>query len=353
MHSLTIEPIGETVDVADGQSILDACLRAGVWLPHACCHGLCGTCKVEILDGEVDHRDASSFALMDFERDEGKTLACCGTLASDATIEAEIDEDPDAQYFSVRDHSAAVIAYEDVTPDVRVIRLRVDGDGVAFQPGQYINLEVPGTDKPRAFSMAQSPGEQNRIELHIRRVEGGQATGWLHSHIQLGQKLSFSGPYGRFFVRKSKEKPLLFLAGGSGLSSPKSMILDLLEQGCTQPITLIHGVRGRKDLYCGALFERLAREHDNLRYVAALSAPDPSDDWSGETGFVHDVAARLFDGKFAGSVAYLCGPPPMIEACIRTLMKGRLFERDIFTEKFVTLGDGDAALARSPLFKRI
>jgi phenol hydroxylase P5 protein len=147
---------------------------------------------------------------------------------------------------------------------------------------------------------------------------------------------------------------MLFLAGGSGLSSPKSMVLDLLETGCRHPITLIHGVRTGADAYFGDLFRSLEAHHPNFRYVPAVSQPGPADvGWTGETGFVHEVAERLFDGSFKGLSAYLCGPPPMIEACIRSLMKGRLFERDIFTERFVTAADGEAGLAKSPLFKRV
>jgi phenol hydroxylase P5 protein len=96
-YALTIEPLGQTIEIEEGQTILDAALRAGIYLPHACCHGLCATCKVQVTDGEVEHGEASSFALMDFERDEQKCLACCATAQSDLVIEAEIDEDPDAE----------------------------------------------------------------------------------------------------------------------------------------------------------------------------------------------------------------------------------------------------------------
>ena len=109
-------------------------------------------------------------------------------------------------------------------------------------------------------------------------------------------------------------------------------------------------MRTAADVYFGDEFRLLEEEHPNFRYVPALSAPDDQG-WDGETGFVHEVAERLYDGKFAGLSAYLCGPPPMIEACIRSLMKGRLFERDIFTERFVTAADGESA--KSPLFKRL
>ncbi len=95
-YQLTLEPLGATIEVEEGQTILDAALRQGIYIPHACGHGLCGTCKVTVEEGEVDHGAANPFALMDFERDDGKTLACCATLQSDTTIEAYIDEDPDA-----------------------------------------------------------------------------------------------------------------------------------------------------------------------------------------------------------------------------------------------------------------
>jgi phenol/toluene 2-monooxygenase (NADH) P5/A5 len=107
-HHLTIEPIGEAIEVADGQTILDACLRAGLYLPHACGHGLCGTCKTVVLEGEIHHGAASPFALMDFERDEGFILACTATLKSDVAIEADVEEDPDARRIPIRDFEGAV-----------------------------------------------------------------------------------------------------------------------------------------------------------------------------------------------------------------------------------------------------
>ena len=91
-YQVTIEPLGTTIEVEDGQTMLDAALRAGIYLPHACCHGLCGTCKVQVVDGEFEHGAASPFALMDVEREEGRCLACCATPTSDVVIEADVDE---------------------------------------------------------------------------------------------------------------------------------------------------------------------------------------------------------------------------------------------------------------------
>jgi phenol hydroxylase P5 protein len=171
--------------------------------------------------------------------------------------------------------------------------------------------------------------------------------------LQVGDTLDLSGPYGQFFVRKSAPEDLIFIAGGSGLSSPQSMVLDLLEQGDSRNITLLQGARNLGELYNRELFERLASEHENFTYVPALDAPLEQDNWQGFTGYVHEAAIAHFDGQFAGHKAYLCGPPPMIDAAITALMQGRLFERDIYMERFLTAADGAEGATRSALFKKI
>ena len=351
-YSLTVEPLGRTVEIREGQTILDACLREGIWLPHACGHGLCSSCKVDVTDGDVDHGPVSPFALMDFEREEGKALACCATPQSDLTIEADLDVDPDARCYPVRDFTATVVEIVDLTPDIKGVWLELNHD-ITFQAGQYINLSLPGMNEPRAYSLANPPSDTRRIELHIRLVPGGQGSTYVHQQLKVGDSLTVSGPYGQFFVRASRSAPMLFLAGGSGLSSPKSMILDLLAQGCTQPMTLIHGVRTAKDVFFADLFQGLAAQYPHFTYVPALSG-EVDAGWTGATGFVHDVAEQQFQGRFSGMQAYLCGPPAMIDAAIQTLMKGRLFEQDIFTERFFSAADraGDGKKS-SPLFRRL
>ncbi|WP_137921330.1 phenol 2-monooxygenase domain-containing protein [Hydrogenophaga sp. 2FB] len=352
-YQLTIEPLGTTIEVEEGQSLLDAALRQGIYIPHACGHGLCGTCKVQVCDGEVDHGHANPFALMEVERDEGKTLACCATLQCDTTIEADIDDEPDARVIPVRDFAGTVRRIVQLTPTIRALHIAIDKP-IEFQAGQYVQLEIPGLGESRAFSIANSPvavNGANEIELNVRIVAGGKGTGYLHQQLKEGDRLRLAGPYGRFFVRSSAQRPKVFMAGGSGLSSPRSMILDLLEGGCTLPITLVYGQRTRDELYYDAEFRALAELYPNFSYVPALSGEPEGSDWDGARGFVHDAAKAHFGGSFAGHQAYLCGPPPMVEACIATLMQGRLFERDIFTEKF--LSAADAQNARSPLFHRL
>lgn len=350
--TMFIEPLRQSVEVAAGQTLLDAALRAGVYIPHACLHGLCGTCKVQVIEGEVDLGEASPFALMDFERDEGKCLACVATATCDLVIEAEIDDEPDAQNHAMQDFIGTVARVTDLTPTAKGVFIELDSD-IEFQAGQYINLHVPGVELPRAFSLANPPSEKRMIELDIRHVPGGQATGYIHNELKAGDKVRLNGPYGRFFVRRSAPENLLFMAGGTGLSSPKSMILDLLAEGETRRITLVYGARNRAELYDDALFRQLAASHANFSYVPALSAPGAADAWDGETGFVHEVAQRHFQGDFRQHKAYMCGPPPMIDACITTLIRGRLFERDMFMEKFISAADTASTARRSPLFKAI
>ena len=351
-YKVTIEPTGEQIEVEEGQSILQAALRQGVWLPFACGHGTCATCKVQVLEGEADLGAASSFALMDIERDEGKVLACCAIPQSDLVIEADIDVDPDFQAFAVQDYRAVVSRLVDLSPTIKGVHLKLDRP-MAFQAGQYINLQLPGVEGTRAFSLANPPSRADEVELHVRRVEGGLATGKIHEGLKVGDAVELSGPYGQFFVRTSQSGDLIFIAGGSGLSSPQSMILDLLEAGDTRQIVLFQGARNRAELYNRELFEALARDHANFTYVPALSQAVEDAEWTGFKGYVHDAAKQHFEGRFSSRKAYLCGPPVMIDSAITCLMQGRLFERDIFMERFYSAADGASESTRSALFKRI
>ncbi len=349
---LTIEPLGQVIPIEEGQTILDAALRSGIYLPHACCHGLCATCKVDVLDGEIEHGDASTFALMDCEKDERKCLACCATAESDLVIEADIDEDPDSKNIPVQDYSGSISDVVGLTPTIKALWISLDNpDGINFQAGQYINLELPDGIGMRAFSIASAPENSNKIELNIRLVPGGAATGFIHEKIKKGDKVKFSGPYGRFFVRKSADLPVIFMAGGSGLSSPRSMILDLLEEGFEHSITLIYGQRNLDELYYHDEFLALEKEYKNFHYLPTLSDEVAGSAWEGCRGYAHEIAKDAFNSDFRSHKAYLCGPPKMIDACINTLMQGRLFERDIHMEKFISAAD--AQQVRSPLFKSI
>jgi phenol hydroxylase P5 protein len=267
-------------------------------------------------------------------------------------IEADIDADPDFLGHPVEDYQAVVTRLEDLSPTIKGVHLKLDRP-MAFQAGQYINLQLPGVEGTRAFSLANTPRRADEVELHVRRVDGGLATTMIHDRLQVGHAVELSGPYGQFFVRTSQRGDLIFIAGGSGLSSPQSMILDLLESGDTRQIVLFQGARNRAELYNRELFEELAREFGNFTYVPALSQAEDDEEWTGFKGYVHDAAKQHFEGRFSSRKAYLCGPPVMIDSAITCLMQGRLFERDIFMERFHSAADGASESTKSALFKRI
>lgn len=349
-YTVTVEPLGREVECRDDQTILDALLRNGVWVPHSCTHGTCATCKVEVLDGEVDHGTSSSFALMDYERDEGKTLVCCAFPQSDVTIEADVDVDEDLEVFPVADYTGTVVEMEDIATDTKRIIIEIDRD-LGFNAGQYMRIMVPGAGVDRTYSMANPPTEQRRLEFQIRRVAGGAATdGWIFKNLAVGDEVRLSGPYGRFVLKTGGEEPVVMIAGGTGLAPIASMIKHALINGeYDGHITLYAGGRSREWLYGVDFFRGLEADYpDQFTYRACLSEDC-------EEGFCEGMVTDVLEADhetLKGYHGYLCGPPAMVEAALKTLMGRRLFPRDIFREDFFNEADKATGGVKSPLIKR-
>lgn len=363
-YTITVEPLGREVECRADQTILDACLRNGVWLPHSCTHGTCATCKAEVLDGDVDHGGSSSFALMDFERDEGKVLPCCAMPRSDVTIEADIDVDESIEVFPVEDYTGTVVELTEIARETRRLVIELDRD-LAFNAGQYLKFQVPGRDgQPpvdRTWSIASPPTETRRIEFHVRRVPGGRGTdGWVFGELAVGDPVFVSGPYGRFVLKVGDDRKAILVGGGTGLAPLTSMVRHALENDAYEgELVLYAGGRSREWLYDEALFRSLAADFaDRFTYRPCLSeeTADEVTASGGDAaaygyGMVTDVISADHP-SLSGCSGYLCGPPPMVEAALKTLMGKRLFPRDIHREDFFNEGDKATGGVKSPLIKR-
>lgn len=349
-YTVTVEPLGRDVECRADQTILDALLRNGVWVPHSCTHGTCATCKVEVLEGEVDHGDSSSFALMDFERDEGKTLVCCAFPQSDVTIEADVDVDEDIEVHPVDDYTGTVVAIEDIATDTKRVTIELDRE-LAFNAGQYMRIMVPGAGVDRTYSMANPPTERRRLEFQIRRVEGGKATdGWIFSALAVGERVQLSGPYGRFVLKVGGDVPVVMVAGGTGLAPIASMVKHaLLNDEYRGHITLYAGGRSKEWLYDVDLFHGLQEQFpDRFTYRPCVSE-------TAEEGYAAGTVTAVLEAdheSLKGHQGYLCGPPAMVEAALKSLMSRRLFPRDIFREDFFNEADKATGGVKSPLIKR-
>jgi len=347
-YTVTVEPLGTEISCREDQAVLDACLREGIWLPHACTHGTCGTCKAEVLEGEVDLGDASPYALLESEREEGCALICVAKPRSDLVIEGEVDAEEGVDVHPVRDYRGRVAVLDDVATDVRRLVIELETP-LVFNPGQYIQLDLPGGDN-RPYSIASTPSDPSRIELHVKRTPDGAATdGWIFKDLRAGDTVTLSGPYGRFSFRPARTQPILLLGSGTGLAPLKSMVRHIADTGGEHVVVLYHGVATRQDLYDREYFETLDAEHDWFSYRPALSR----DKWQGRTGRVPALLAEDYP-KASGHVAYICGSPEMVTDTMKALMKARLFPRDIYREDFFDSGDRAAGtnVVRSPLIRR-
>jgi phenol hydroxylase P5 protein len=351
-YTVRVEPIGSEIECRDDQTILDACLREGIWLPHACTHGTCGTCKAVVLEGEVDLGDASPYALLEIEREEGSALICVAKPKSDVVIEGEVDAEEGVEIHPVRDYTGSVAVLDDIAPWVRRLVVQLE-EPLAFNPGQYVQLNLPdGGSRP--YSVASTPADPARIELHVKRTEGGAATDrWIFDSLAVGDPITLSGPYGKFSFRPLRDKPVLLLGSGTGLAPLKSILQHLVETadetGWENDVVLYHGVATVEELYDRDWLEALAQEHEWFSYRPAVSR----EAFDGRQGRVTSLLIEDFQ-RAAGHSAYICGSPEMVTDTMKALMKARLFPRDIFREDFFDSADraSGANVLRSPLIRQ-
>jgi propane monooxygenase reductase subunit len=338
-HIVRLEPVGIEFEVDEDETVLNAAFRQGLMLMHGCKEGQCAACKSFLLDGEVDLDRYSTFALPDYEQEEGWTLLCRAHALSDVEVELiNFDEEILRSGIAQRTLSTNVEAIEPLTRDIRRLVLRVaDGEELMFYPGQYVDIRIPGSDDYRSFSMAGLPSDRGRLEFMIKLYPGGRFSGLLaDGELAEGDELEIRGPYGVFTLRNSSTRPLLFIGGGAGMAPILSLLRALVEQGSTRAAVYYYGAREKQDLFHLEEMTALADALSEFRFVPALSHQP----WEGASGLITDVVDRS-ERDLTGVDAYLCGPPPMVDAAIELLVRRGLPEAHIYYDKFTTTADAE------------
>jgi propane monooxygenase reductase subunit len=343
-HVVRFEPVGIEIEVDEDQTVLRAAAEQGIMLMHGCKEGQCAACKSFVLDGDDIELDRySTFALPDYEKEEGFTLLCRAHVYEDVTIElVNYDEDMIRAGLPIQEAVAEVVANDPVTHDMRHLVLRlIEPPEIKFFPGQYVDIAIPGTEATRSFSMANtSSRESGQLEFVIKVYPDGLFSHFLDAQLAIGDRLNITGPFGVFTLREGYDVDLVFVGGGAGMAPILSLLRSMAERGIQRKVTYYYGARRRRDLCFEAELRALEEKMPNFRYVPALSEPTGDDAWDGEVGFVTDVVKR-YESDLGNAHAYVCGPPPMVEAAMPMLTGLGVPEKRIYYDKFTTTGDPD------------
>jgi propane monooxygenase reductase subunit len=339
-HVVRFEPVGVEIEVDEDQTILRAAAEQGVMLMHGCKEGQCAACKSFVLDGDDIELDRySTFALPDYEREEGFTLLCRAHVFEDVRIELlNYDADMIRSGLPIQQATAEVVSITPVTHDMRHLVLRlITPKEIKFFPGQYVDVAVPNSDAVRSFSMANtSSREHGQLEFVIKVYPDGLFSSFLDAELAIGDQLELQGPFGVFTLRDS-DADLIFVGGGAGMAPILALLRTMAERGLNRKATFYYGARRRRDLCFEDELRALEEKLPGFRYIPALSEPTGEDGWDGEVGFVTDVLKR-HETDLRAVHAYVCGPPPMVEAAMPLLTALGVPEKRIYYDKFTTTG---------------
>jgi propane monooxygenase reductase subunit len=343
-HRVHFEPVGIDIDVDEDQNILRAAAEQGIMLMHGCKEGQCGSCKSFILEGDdVEHDRYSTFALPDYEKEEGFTLLCRAHAYEDLTIELlNYDEEMIHSGLPIQQARVEVVSKDRVTHDMchLVVKL-VEPTSLRFFPGQYVDFTIPGRSESRSFSMANTTSDEHGLlEFVIKIYPDGLFSRFLDSEVAVGDQLEITGPFGVFTLRDAPTADVVFVGGGAGMAPILALLRSMAERGIDRKATFYYGARRRKDLCFEQELAALTEKLPNFRFVPALSEPEDGEQWDGEVGLITDVVRRL-ETDLNGADGYICGPPPMVEAAMELLPALGVADRRIFYDKFTTTGEAE------------
>lgn len=332
-------PSGKTFDVAQGETILEAALRQNIGLPYGCRNGACGSCKGSLVSGQVDYGAHQARTLTEEEKAAGKLLLCCARPLGDLELNVREIGAGDIQ---IRTLPCRVEKIEKPAHDVAILKLRLPAsERLQFRAGQYLDILLKD-GKRRSFSMAHSPHADELVELHIRAVAGGVFSQFVMNELKERAILRFEAPLGTFYLREDTDKPIIFMAGGTGFAPIKSIIEHALHTHIDRQMVLYWGVRSLRDLYLPELPSRWQQENPHLTFIPVLSEPMPEDNWQGRTGLVHQAILDDFE-DLSGYEVYACGAPAMIEAGQQAFATRGLPEEAFFADSFTFAAPGAPA----------
>ena len=335
--NVTLNQSGRQFQVESDETVLAAALRQNVHLPYGCKNGACGSCKGQIVSGQIEQGPHAASALSNDERTRGLALLCCATAQCD--LEIDVREIAGVDGVQVKKLPCRIAALERKADDVMVVKLQLPAnERLQYLAGQYIEFILKDGSR-RSYSMASAPDVEGPVELHIRHMPGGKFTDHVFGAMKERDILRFEGPLGTFFLREDSDKPIVLLASGTGFAPIKAIIEHAKHAGITRPMTLYWGARRKKDLYLAELAGQWAAEIPNFKFVPVLSEPDDADQWTGRTGFVHRAVIEDLP-DLSGYQVYACGAPVMVESAQRDFTQHHGLPADEFyADAFTSAAD--------------
>jgi NAD(P)H-flavin reductase/ferredoxin len=314
--------------------LLQEALAAGVPFPHDCRVGTCASCKCRLIDGKIKTVLDFSYTLSNEEIQQGYILACQAIVKSNLTV--NLDQPFKGPNHKIQSVSGIIYSSIPLTHDILKITIELE-ENITYEAGQYADISVPSINEPRSYSFSNASNKDGNSEISffIRHVPNGEMSGWFHEKDRTGEKININGPYGSFYLRPSPE-PIICIAGGSGLAPIKAILEQASKLGGNIPVLFLFGARTTNDLYCLNEINNYARSWNAPFYFIPVLSEEPSESgWTGARGLVTEYIENQPGFHLSSSIAYLCGPPGMIDAAISKLKDLGIKEDRIFFDKFL------------------
>ncbi len=314
------------IELADGQSVLSALLDHNYDIPHSCQAGVCQSCMMQAVDGEIP--EAAQVGLKDTLKEQGYFLAC----SCQPTQPLQVVAADDTELRSV----ATVLEHELLGDDI--LRLRLTSPvNFDYRAGQFISIWKTET-LARSYSLASVAILDDFLELHIRRIPDGKLSSWLHDEIKSGDELTIQAATGDcFYVAGDMQQKMLLAGTGTGLAPLIGIARDALSQGHSGEIHLIHGARREEDLYLHQTLQKMAQQYSQFHYYANVLELDNESDLISSQPLdqqILDVAVEPADWR-----AYLCGDAAIVNSLKKKLFMSGMAMTSIYSDPFLPTED--------------